>query len=144
MHRGHLAPTPDDIPEPSDGILFLYKSLSVHVMKGVSSLLTDVFLNRHFYPNGIQTHICMCKTGWLTYMGEELYQLWVLWVLWVLMQLLCNYSPVSTSKEKSNTVVVWTSKLANQYKLWFDKLTAAVWPRSILDIWHIPTGLLWD
>ena len=39
-------PTPEDIPEPSHGRVFREKFRSVYVVKGVWSLLTDLFLNR--------------------------------------------------------------------------------------------------
>ena len=39
-------PTLEDIPEPSHGRVFREKFRSVHVVKGVWSLLTDLFFNR--------------------------------------------------------------------------------------------------
>ena len=39
-------PTPEDIPGPSHGRVFCEKIRSVYVVKGVRSLLTDLFLNR--------------------------------------------------------------------------------------------------
>ena len=39
-------PTPEDILEPSRGRVFREKFRSVHVVKGVWSLLTDLFFNR--------------------------------------------------------------------------------------------------
>ena len=41
-------PTPKDIPEPSHGRVFREKFRSAYVSKGVWSLLTDLFLNRHY------------------------------------------------------------------------------------------------
>ena len=43
---GQLTPTPEDIPEPSHSRVFREKFHSVYVVKGVWSLLTDLFLNR--------------------------------------------------------------------------------------------------
>ena len=43
---GQLTPTPEDIPEPSHGRVSAEKFRSVYVVKGVSSLLTDLFLKR--------------------------------------------------------------------------------------------------
>ena len=39
-------PTPDDIPEPNHSIVFREKFRCVYVVKGVWSLLTDLFLKR--------------------------------------------------------------------------------------------------
>ena len=47
---GQLAPTPEDIPEPSHSRVFCEKFRSVYVVKGVWNLLTDLLLNRHNEP----------------------------------------------------------------------------------------------
>ena len=43
---GQLTPNPWGYPEPSHGRVFREKFRSVYVVKGVWSLLTDLFLNR--------------------------------------------------------------------------------------------------
>ena len=50
INGGQLTPTPEDILEPSHGRVFREKFRSVYVVKGVWSLLTDLFLNRPKIP----------------------------------------------------------------------------------------------
>ena len=51
-------PTPEDIPEPSHGRVFCEKFRSAYVVKGVWSLLTDLFLNRCLLQTDF--HTCGC------------------------------------------------------------------------------------
>ena len=50
-------PTPEDIPEPSYGRVFREKFRSVYVVKGVWSLLTDLFLNRQTNYNVLSAYL---------------------------------------------------------------------------------------
>ena len=62
-------PTPEDIPEPSHGRVFREKFRSVYVVKGIWSLLTDLFFNRRY---------CVLESNWAIFYCTRVTELRIL------------------------------------------------------------------